>query len=159
MWRSSASTPAPPATTFGYFNQNDSVPVVDSNLAIWQFRFIQTEEIQQEVKRVNQLDHSTPIRTMQSKPLSRTVSFRHQPTTQRKCSPVPNNNWIYSNLATDYNRSPIIPIPRPVLRYSNINENWASSMFSFHINKFRDSDHADRFFFCYWILLYWLYFS
>jgi len=80
---------------------------------------IWTKEIEQEGN--DRLDHSTPV--------NRSVSFRQQKQPLPAAS-VANNNWIYSNLATDYNRSPIIPIPRPVLRYSNMNETWGRSQHS-----------------------------
>jgi len=97
-----------------------------TNTKIW------TKEIRQGVNGVhqtNQMDHSTPIRAIPSKPVSRTVSFQHklQPSAGTKSSPLPNDNWIYSSLASDYVRSPIIPIPRPVLRYANCDNRYVFS--------------------------------
>ena len=121
-WRSSVSIPAPQPIRFGYLDWNDFYSCARECIRL---TLNQTEEIHQETNGADQLDHSTPIRTVQPvKATDRTVSFRQQPPAEGKCSPVLNNNWIYSNLATDYIRSPIIPIPRPVLRHCSTNEHW-----------------------------------
>ena len=53
--------------------------------------------------------------------IGRSVSFQnhHLPPTGKKSSAVLTNNWIYSSMASDHIRPPIIPIPRPVLRHNS----------------------------------------